>query len=320
MSFTDWLDLARRSFRERPPRDAARITASEFVTGAAQRLGRRVNFGERVWDREWDVLIILDACRYDLWQAVAPEFEFTDPNPEAMYSCASHSREWCEKHFTDKYTDEMARTGLISANLFTCNTTDVNKWAHLDELWRQEFDEEVGQTPPEAVRDAAIAFWRERRRAVHADQMIVWFMQPHIPFLKAKWSHGYEAAIREDGTRAIKGKRTEWHQLRDGDLDHEAVWEAYSENLRLILRHVDRLRQNLEAEHVVVTADHGNAMGEGLMYGHEPYVLSRAMKRVPWVPIPARDEETIMPSYRPPDREDLSDDEMEERLAALGYV
>lgn len=32
-----------------------------------QAIGKRINYGEPVLDKEWDVLVILDACRYDMF-------------------------------------------------------------------------------------------------------------------------------------------------------------------------------------------------------------------------------------------------------------
>jgi hypothetical protein len=321
MTFADWVSMTREQFRERPPRAAAYTSTSEFVTGVAKRAGRFVNFGRRVWDRDWEVLVVLDACRADLWREVATEYDWADGDPETMFSCASSSQEWMRKHFGDEYREETARTALLTANVWTSERTDPDHWAHLDEVWRDGWDDGVGQTPPEVVRDAAVGFWRHHREAVGAERLIVWFMQPHIPFLGVDGSHGYE----HDGDGPVPGmggdyERTPWHRLRDGDLTREQVWEAYADNLRVALDSVAVLRENLDTDRMVVTADHGNAMGEWLMYGHEVDAVSPAMKRVPWVPVSASDERTHEATYALDERTDLSDDEVADRLEALGYA
>jgi hypothetical protein len=43
-----------------------------------QETGKRVNFGTNVYDHDWDVLILLDACRYDLFQEFAPGHDIYD--------------------------------------------------------------------------------------------------------------------------------------------------------------------------------------------------------------------------------------------------
>jgi hypothetical protein len=47
-----------------------------------------------------------------------------------------------------------------------------------------------------------------------------------------------------------------------GDGDEEEIWESYIENLRYVLDHVEVLLENVDAEEVAISADHGNAKGE----------------------------------------------------------
>jgi len=73
----------------------------------------------------------------------------------------------------------------------------------------------------------------------------------------------------------------------------------------------------VDAETVVISSDHGNAIGEWGCYGHRPYVPLPAVKRVPWVETSAVDEST-----HEPDVEDLGDidaETVDKRLEALGY-
>lgn len=81
--------------RVRDPKLAARTV----VKNGMQFVGRRVNYGIMPFEREWDVLVVLDACRYDLFEGFTPEhpvyerFESVEP----VYSCASATREWLTK-------------------------------------------------------------------------------------------------------------------------------------------------------------------------------------------------------------------------------
>ena len=43
-----------------------------------QAVGRVLPYGTNVYTREWDVLVVLDACRADLLRAVAPETDLLD--------------------------------------------------------------------------------------------------------------------------------------------------------------------------------------------------------------------------------------------------
>jgi hypothetical protein len=67
---------------------------------------------------------------------------------------------------------------------------------------------------------------------------------------------------------------------------------------------------------VVITADHGNLLGEFGLYGHPDYVPAPALKRVPWCRTIAEDDGT----YEPVEwsNESVKDDR-EELLRDLGY-
>lgn len=57
-----------------------------------QAVGRRLRYGKNVYDREWDMLVVLDACRADLLRAVVSDVEFLD-RVETMRSVGSSSSE-----------------------------------------------------------------------------------------------------------------------------------------------------------------------------------------------------------------------------------
>jgi hypothetical protein len=65
--------------------------------------------GTNVYEKDWDLLLILDACRVDAIEEVADEYSFLD-TPGTMRSVASTSIEWMEETFTDEYSDEIKNT------------------------------------------------------------------------------------------------------------------------------------------------------------------------------------------------------------------
>lgn len=86
------------------------------------------------------------------------------------------------------------------------------------------------------------------------------------------------------------------------------------------LEAVDTLLENLDAQRVAITADHGEAFGErhrGVRgYGHRAGTSHSAIRQVPWVTTTATDRET-----HDPEIETASDDQdTEGRLSALGYL
>jgi len=42
------------------------------------RFGQRMPVGTNIYERDWDALVVLDACRVDILREVADEYEFID--------------------------------------------------------------------------------------------------------------------------------------------------------------------------------------------------------------------------------------------------
>lgn len=321
MTLGDWIEETKERFQEKGPWTAAKWSASEFIIGGGRRLGQSWNYGTNVWNHQWDALILLDACRYDLFCEVAPEYNFLPDNPRAVYSAASMSEEWLERHTRPEFQPAMKQTALISGNAFPylSDTVDPDEWAHVDNLVTHQWDEDHGIVLARSVTDATVDFWRNRRQAAGANRVIAWYIQPHAPFIPAEWSEGFE---KEHLGNPDEGKdNSVWYQLRKGDITLDQLWTAYRDNLRYVLDDVELLLENMEAERVVITADHANCIGERGIYGHPKYVPDPTLKRVPWVELSATDRGWYEPEYQPPETEeqDLTDSEVDHRLKALGY-
>lgn len=316
MTFHDWLKNTSELVERHGAVTGGRIAAQEFGVGVGRRVGQRVNYGTPYWEKgDWDVLVLVDACRHDLMQESAPDYDFVPQEVPATYSPASMSREWLERHIQPEYRGNIEETALVSANAFTRHdwVRDAG-WQHLDEVWTHGWSETEGTVLPSEVTDAAISCWRDG----DADQMIVWYLQPHAPFLNAEWSRGFDKREIGDGAGTHKSV---WRRLRDGELTHDEVWRAYRENLNLALEEVAVLLENLDADNVVLSSDHANCLGEWGVYGHPHYVPVPELKKVPWIETTARDQQTRLPEQSP-DRGDqtVTDAAVEKRLADLGYV
>ncbi len=262
------------------------------------------NPGMNVYERDWDVLVILDACRPGMMRRIGPEYGFGDV--ETVWSIANMSNEWMERTFVDEYADEIARTAYVSGNPFTRN----HEWdvATLEEVWTYGWDHEIKGVPARPVTDAALTTWRESE----ADRMIVHYMQPHFPSIP----HPDVGEFGDLGDFG-HGWNTVWGDAGEIIPEH-VVREAYDDNLRYVLAEVNLLLDNIDAEHVSITADHANAMGEFGIWGHPRIVLHPSIRRVPWVEATGRgpgdhDPEPV------PETDDITDAEIEERLEALGY-
>jgi hypothetical protein len=236
---------------------------------------------------------------------VVDEYDFL--SEQTTYSSGSSSGEWHLKNFTSEYAEEMAQTGLISANPYTDMHVDEADFQLLDEVWRTEFDEELGTIPADRVVDHVIKAHRE----VNPNRLIAHFMQPHYPFVPdSTVSVGGGIPMQYDHTPW----NTIWDALKNGDVSKEAAWGGYIDNLRYVLDHIKTLLNNVDADRVVITADHGNLLGEWGLYAHPQYVPLPTLKRVPWITTSATDNLTHTPVEG--DTEQVA---VEDQLDALGY-
>jgi len=263
--------------------------------------------GTPIYDRDWDLLIVVDACRLDLMREVAPAYDYID-HVGAFRSLDSMTLRWMQKNFVPTYADEMAETAYVCGNPFSKEALDADDFLALDEVWEYVW-EEPGTVPPRAITDRTITAAREH----DPDRLVAHYMQPHCPFIS-----------RPDLTQ---GKRLDkfgnqewddvWQKLRAGKLTRDEVWDGYRENLELALDDIELLLENVDAESVVITSDHGNALGEWLVYGHPPGMPMDCLRVVPWIETTAVDRGT-----HEPDTEVVADasTDRDEQLAALGYV
>jgi len=294
-----------------------------YYAGLWTTISTRYPFGTNIYSREWDALLILDTCRVDALREVAAEYEFLS-EVESIWSVGSTSSEWVANTFRSKYRDEIQQTVQVTANShakkilanddypaqqFRGPLTHVkqdwvpaDEFLYIDHLWEYVEKEQIGHTPPVYLTDRAISVGRE----LDPGRLIIHYSQPHAPYSAQ--------AINEDRSR-YDYELEPFNALRNGaSLDD--VWDSYLDELRRVLDSVELLLENLDADKVVITADHGEAFGEWGMYGHWQGLPSPYVRRVPWATTTATDERTFEPSVEP---QTEAKREIDEQLEALGY-
>lgn len=265
----------------------------------------RIRKGNHVYDYDWDVLVILDACRYDMYREVVG-------NGKPVLSVASTSTEWMDITFDGQYEHEVANTGYISANPFS-RRLEESRFGLIDHVWQDYWDDDIGSIPPEPVTDHGIA----AAQSEEFDRVILHYMQPHFPFIG---SEQFGRLGRSGFGMEGKESQNVWDMVRDGSAEPEAVIEAYYENLRYVYDFVETVLQNVRGR-VLITADHANALGEWGMWGHRAYVPFRAVRQVPWDIRECTNNGTYEPSAELSElKSGVSDEKIEDRLRSLGYV
>ena len=264
-----------------------------------------------IYKRDWDVLVVLDGCRVDLLKAVAGEYPFVNVD-ETVESVGSASFEWLVKNFTEKFKTEVAETAHVTGNVKTNLALDPGDFLVLDEVWKYAWDEEIGTIRPRPITDRAIRTWRD----LTPGRMIIHYMQPHFPSL----SH---PDLGSKTVRDMSGGGWEsypiWDRLRVGEVTHDEVWEAYMGNLEVVLEDVELLLESINAETVVITSDHGNAMGEFGFYDHPGYHPLSVLREVPWCTTTANKTRDYEPEEYHKETE-VTETTVKDRLESLGYV
>jgi hypothetical protein len=313
VSLHEWLSNAGYYLDNRGIAGGLELASGELVAGVCSRLDPYLPAsGTNVYERDWDLLVVLDTCRVDALRAVADEYEYFPAEVPSTWSVGSKTREWMRKTFTREYADEVARTAFVTFNPNSEDELDPADFLHLQEVWRTDWVAEQGGVPPEPITDHAIAAGRE----LDPDRLIAHYKQPHAPYARLD---GFDATNPFDATE--NDRSGVFGAIIEGDLSRERAWTGYLNELRWALDDVERLLANVDADRVAITADHGECFGEWGLYGHHEAVPVRVLREVPWVETTATDTGESEPDVSVAGGSDRSvaGRPVEEKLAALGY-
>lgn len=243
----------------------------QFLSKLATINGKKYGYPDKtVLDEDWDYLIIIDACRHDLYEEVEG---FSD----SIISQGSSTMEWRDRTFKkgEKHDIIYISTNPFISKIKFKQILGYVPFFHLEELYLDEWDEKLGTILPEKVTEKAILMAQKYPNK----KMIIHYLQPHIPFIGKKKVIYNEAHIPEDllGYRKIL-----WDALALKELTKKDVWEGYRENLKLVLTEVHKLSDKLNGK-VILTSDHGNGFGEYSIFGHPEKLRIEELVKVPWV-------------------------------------
>ncbi len=280
------------------------------ANAACSRLRRQDN-GCDVVEEDWDNLVILDGCRYDLFQSE----NIINGRLKSRISAGSESWEFLRANFQGQQLHE---TVYITANPHASKLDD-NTFHRTVNLLKDRWDEELKTVTPEAMTEEAVAIYEEHSNK----RLIVHYMQPHFPFIGEKGREITHAGVSQSGEGDDEPHI--WTGLLNGrlDVDETEVYEAYRENLELTLPCVRELINSLDGKSVV-TADHGNLIGEWTGpipvkgYGHPRGFYAPGLVTVPWLVIDSEERRHVIPN-RPSNHNQIDPDTVEARLKDLGY-
>lgn len=143
-------------------------------------------------EQNWDVLIVLNAPRYDYFKAVYSKFFGGDLR--AVRSCGSATPEWFYNNFVDNHYSDVV---YISANPYINSKTCTRSYARgirrkliqfcakhhvgrVVDAWMKALDEKTGYITPEKTTIEAL---KTISRTRGDKRFVIHYIQPHIPFI-----------------------------------------------------------------------------------------------------------------------------------------
>lgn len=271
---------------------------------------------------KWDFLIILDACRYDYFERV--HRDYLGGNLTKRVSVGSSTLEWRDKTFTDYYDDivYISANPRIASDIRVRGFLGNEHFHKVYDIWKHRWDKTRGTVLPDAVTAAAIDIIRESRdkRIIvhylqpHAPYLVFGsdckgFADPNADmgkFLKGIDAQNRKAVLRSKLLRrllrifkphGLLGDHPEW-MLRQmlwlppktpmdairRKYGRAGLKAAYEENLKTVLQQVSILLEHLWGK-IVITADHGELLGENRCYTHIDGSSNSLLLQIPWLVI-----------------------------------
>lgn len=329
ISFRQWVSETVSCLRaDGQNRSRCLLKAAYLVyVGMLLSIERIVPIGTNIFEKDWDALIVLDACRADALAEVSDEYDFIT-EVDVITSVGSMTPEWMSNTFRTDYLADIRQTAYVVKNGFmeivlderghtgfdaipfgpsTFDVVSSDDFGRLEALWKVHFDGssrwmvgegDASRLHPRYITDRAIDVGRNS----DTEKLIVHYIYPHEPYPLAN-----------------KRLRRPFDALSKGEASRDDVWEAYLDNLRFVLDDVAILLENLDAKKVVITADHGEAFGEYGFYQHLIGCPVPCVRRVPWVETSASDTGEYITEA--PEPMSVSESKsVEERLEELGYM
>jgi len=230
----------------------------------------KVNF----LNRNWDYAIVLDACRYDTFKELYESDRYKDigiyGKLSKMISPASHTIDWIKYCMKEEHKDMILLTTSPHFDPSRLKKYKVkNCFYKIKHLWKNYYNEKLGVVHPESMIDA----FNITKMRYPDKRIILWFMQPHRPYIINK-----------------EKSWTDYHKLKDTNAeeinyeDIEKSYEAYVDNLYLVMKVIKNIIPKMKGK-VIITSDHGNLFGKYNVFLHPRMLRVPELVEVPYLEV-----------------------------------
>lgn len=225
------------------------------------------------------LLIILDACRYDKFVELDKEI---DGDIEKVDSDVPNTHTWIKENWSDGPYD----ITYISAM----------PWVHTQPVDHPHAGTYDGSAHFNRVIPCHNKYWSDKYKTTlpqditrevnncSDNNILVHYFQPHFPHIDGPLFVNPEAGPFEDYEEEIKRAVNIEKVPEHDDITDEFLDESYTNNLKYVwnngVSNIDLLQSNTDKK-IIITADHGENLGERGKYGHNSY--DDIVTTVPWM-------------------------------------
>ncbi|MFX0138800.1 MAG: hypothetical protein ACFFDN_34485 [Candidatus Hodarchaeota archaeon] len=269
-----------------------------------------------IHDVDWDILIILDACRYDYFSRLYKDY--FEGDLKKVTSPASETREWLRETFTDFYNlvYVSANPYINSKGLSFGGINAKYYFSKIIDVWDFGWDNELETVHPREVNKYVL----ESQKGI-GKRIIAHYMQPHAPYLSFHIPDSWWKAIKliknhSNKIKFIKSRINAWYKWRINsarkycrinmdfknkttnksalrshpyymdvllNVGENILNQVYEENLKIVLENVSMLiKKSFSNKTIIITSDHGELLGENNYYGHPSKIKHPVLNEVPW--------------------------------------
>lgn len=265
-------------------------------------------------NEKWDVAIILDACRFDVFKKTYKKY-FKGILKKKIGG--SHTFEWLIRNFSHNknYKDIIYISGnpLINSKTYIPSVRIFPKkiFYRVIDGWKYCWNEKINTTDPFKLVMFSLKIIKKKPKKKY----IIHFIQPHLPFRKMPLKTLLKKVEMERETqllvsrnllnyilikyhslgvlysliaRRIKSKKSlcvEFYKT----IGIEKAKKFYEDNLHWVLKNVRILVKKINLyfpkKKVIITSDHGEAFGERNEYSHEFITNNPVIRIVPYLEV-----------------------------------
>ena len=259
-------------------------------------------------DTDWDVLIVLDACRVDYFKAHCGECK-------TVKSVGARTLEWVRanaKMLNRKPTVIFNGNPVLHRENKhqKLRLSMVNVW---ERHWGFFTEQNVACCHPMSVN--AVILEKLAAGALKGKRIVAWYLQPHTPYigdppLRMDWQPSrFSRLAAKHGVGMMRPHKV----LKKGKITWAEVQAGYAGNLRVAWDAARYLVAKVSGK-VIITSDHSELIGEDDRFGHQPGWGKKfpQLYEVPWLELEGGKLAEV-------ERAKTPDEVMHARLGDLGY-